>query len=97
MVCADEFPIADEPRLSTAQREIVAGSRNSIHRYATHGESTSNLLLIYRTKIVQGWPIKLWANFRALVGIFSQSVGPRLAIRANPVQFRCWSFLTDCL
>jgi hypothetical protein len=26
-----------------------------------------------RTKIVQGWP-KLWANFRALMGIFSQSV-----------------------
>jgi hypothetical protein len=38
------------------------------------------------TEIVQGWP-KLWANFRALVGIFSQSVGPSIAIWANPVQF----------
>jgi hypothetical protein len=39
-----------------------------------------------RTKIAQGWP-KLWANFTALIGIFSQSNGPRLAIWANPVQF----------
>jgi hypothetical protein len=38
------------------------------------------------TKIVQGWP-KLWANFRALIGIFSQSVGPSVTIWANPVQF----------
>jgi hypothetical protein len=38
------------------------------------------------TKIVQGWP-KLWANFRALIGIFSKTVGPSLAIWANPVQF----------
>ena len=38
MVCADEFPIADEPRLSETQREIVAGSRNSIHRYEIHGK-----------------------------------------------------------
>jgi hypothetical protein len=53
-----------------------------------------------RTKIVQGWP-RLWANFRALIGIFSQSIGPSLAIWVNPVQFllrdrdvsfapRCW-------
>ena len=39
-----------------------------------------------KTKIAQGWP-KLWANFRALVGIFSQSIGPSLAIWADPVQF----------
>jgi hypothetical protein len=38
------------------------------------------------TKIAQGWP-KLWANFRALIGIFSQRIGPSLAIWANPVQF----------
>jgi hypothetical protein len=38
------------------------------------------------TKIVQGWP-KSWANFEALIGIFSQSVGPSLAIWVNPVQF----------
>jgi hypothetical protein len=39
-----------------------------------------------RTKIVRGWP-KLWANFGALMGTFSQSSGPSLAIRANPVHF----------
>jgi hypothetical protein len=37
------------------------------------------------TKIVQGWP-KLWANFRARIGIFSQSVGPSLTIWANPIK-----------
>jgi hypothetical protein len=37
------------------------------------------------TKIVQGWP-KLWANYRALIGIFSQISGPSLVIWANPVQ-----------
>jgi hypothetical protein len=31
------------------------------------------------TKIVQGWP-KLWANARALLGIFSQAVEPSHAI-----------------
>jgi hypothetical protein len=40
-----------------------------------------------RTKIVQGWP-KLWANFRALIGNFSQPwVNQSLAIWANPVHF----------
>ena len=29
----------------------------------------------------------MWANFRALIGIFSQTVGPSLAIWVNPVQF----------
>ena len=38
------------------------------------------------TKAVQGWP-KLWANFRALIEISSQSVGPSFAIWANPGQF----------
>jgi hypothetical protein len=28
----------------------------------------------------------MWANFRALIGIFNQSVGPSLATWANPVQ-----------
>ena len=46
------------------------------------------------TKIVQGWP-KLWADFRALTGIFSQSVGPSLAIWANPVQFSFQRVSTD--
>jgi hypothetical protein len=40
---------------------------------------------ISATKTVQGWP-KLWANFKALVGVFSQSVGPSLAVWANSVQ-----------
>jgi hypothetical protein len=39
-----------------------------------------------------GWP-KLWANFRALIGIFSQRVGPSPAIWANPVQCSLPSFL----
>jgi hypothetical protein len=39
-----------------------------------------------QTKIIQGWP-KFWGNFKALIGIFSQIVGPSLAIWANPVQF----------
>ena len=47
-----------------------------------------------RTKIVQGWP-KLWANFRALIGISSQSVGPSLAIWANSVQFSFEGRLND--
>jgi hypothetical protein len=38
------------------------------------------------TKIAQGRP-KLWAKFKALIGIYSQSVGQSLAIWANPVQF----------
>jgi hypothetical protein len=29
----------------------------------------------------------LWANFMALIGIFSQSVGPSFGIWANPVHF----------
>ena len=37
-------------------------------------------------KIVQGWP-KMRVNFKALIWIFSQSVGPSLAIWADPVQF----------
>ena len=37
------------------------------------------------TKIVQGWP-RLWANFRARIGIFKQSVGPSPVIWANPVR-----------
>ena len=39
-------------------------------------------VLFTLTKIVQGWP-KLWANFRALVEIFSQIVGLNLTIWAN--------------
>ena len=29
----------------------------------------------------------MWANFRALIGIFSQIIGPSLASWANPVQY----------
>jgi hypothetical protein len=43
-----------------------------------------------KTKIVQGWP-KLWANFQALIGIFSQIVGPSLTIWVNPDTFRLWA------
>jgi len=40
---------------------------------------------IASAQIAQGRP-KLWAHFRALIGIFGQSVGPSLAIWVNPVQ-----------
>jgi hypothetical protein len=40
-----------------------------------------------QTKIIEDWP-KLSANFRALIGVFSQTSGPSLPIWANPVQFR---------
>ena len=40
----------------------------------------------FSNEILKGWP-KLWANFKALIGNFSKSVGPSLAIWANPVQF----------
>lgn len=36
MVCADEFPVKDDPRLTATQREIVANSRNSIFFHETH-------------------------------------------------------------
>ena len=39
-----------------------------------------------RTKTAQGWP-EFWANFKALIAISGQSAVPRLAIRADPVQF----------
>jgi hypothetical protein len=35
----------------------------------------------------QGWP-KLWANFKTLVGISSQTSGPTCDLWANPVNFR---------
>ena len=38
------------------------------------------------TETAQGWP-KSRASFGALIGIFSRSVGPSLAIWANAVQF----------
>jgi hypothetical protein len=37
-------------------------------------------------KTVQGWP-KLWADFKARIWTFSQSVKPSLTIWANPAQF----------
>ena len=37
------------------------------------------------TKIAQGW-LKLWANFRALIGTFSEIIGPSLTIWANAVR-----------
>lgn len=55
MVCADEFPIDDEPRLTTVQREIVASSRNSIHRYDTHEALAAS------TATEQCWKLLVWA------------------------------------
>jgi hypothetical protein len=39
------------------------------------------------TKSVQGWP-KLWGNFRDLIGIFSQSVGPNPQFGPTLCSFR---------
>ena len=49
-------------------------------------QTWSRSMAVDETKIVQGGP-KFWANFRDLIGILSQSVGPSLATGANPVQF----------
>jgi hypothetical protein len=47
------------------------------------------------TKVAQGWS-KLWANFRALIGIFSQSIKfwPSLAIFGHPI-YRQFSIADD--
>jgi hypothetical protein len=54
------------------------GPASFCKQWSGHGHENENC--------TAGWPT-LWANFRALIGIFSQSVGPSLAIWANPVQF----------
>jgi hypothetical protein len=66
----------------------VAGAGRAAERESARRGPQSCLLEPRRqTKIVQGWP-KLWANFRALIGIFSQTVGPSLAFWANLYNFR---------
>jgi hypothetical protein len=67
--------------------------RKASHGRWSHHHAPPHIRLVvlytdeHGTKIVQGWP-KLWAKFTDLIGIFSQSVGPNLAISANPVQFK---------
>jgi hypothetical protein len=65
---------------------VVPRSHTVLHDMPALVE-VSDTLRDYKTKIVQAGP-KLWANFRDLIGIFNQSVGPSLAIWATPVQFR---------
>ena len=68
--------------LTWSRLQYVLGLRPRLDVGARHFE-----LQVSLTKIAQGWP-KLWASFRALIGmIFSQTVGPSLAIWVNPVQF----------
>jgi hypothetical protein len=68
--------------LTRSRLQYVLGLRPRLDVGARHFE-----LQVSLTKIAQGWP-KLWASFRALIGmIFSQTVGPSLAIWVNPVQF----------
>jgi hypothetical protein len=43
--------------------------------------------VVDKTKIVHARCPNFWANVKALIGIFRQSVGPSLAIWANLVQF----------
>eukprot|EP01052_Picozoa_sp_SAG31_P040728 SAG31_NODE_5974_length_2231_cov_31.382270_2_plen_205_part_00 len=56
MVCADEFPHADEPRLTAAQREIVKNSRNSTYRYDTHEALAASIAC------GQCWKLLFWAT-----------------------------------
>jgi hypothetical protein len=60
----------------------AASNFSAAQRLATAADRRAPRL----TKVGPGRP-KLWANFRALVGILSQIVGPSLAIWANPAQF----------
>jgi hypothetical protein len=70
--------------VATARHVITA--RAAAPKFRDDARRDPMLKVGSKTKIAQGWP-KLRANFRALVWIFSQSVGPSLAIWANPVQF----------
>ena len=55
MVCADEFPNMEDPRLTASQRDIVASSRNSSHRYETH-EALAGSAAAGRC-----WKLLIWA------------------------------------
>jgi hypothetical protein len=91
-----EFPVA--PVVSFRERgcpQIIHGPLQP----ARHAHFIILRIMIVgrqpQTKIVQGWP-KLWANVvRALVGIFSQNVGPGLAIWANSAQSSFAHFTHD--
>ena len=74
-------PSSSKLAVDDVQRHTVGGDAELFRPPAAELESAAT-----KRKIVQGWPI-LWANFRALIGISSQSVRPSLAIWANPVQF----------
>ena len=54
MVCADEFPVVDEPRLSAAQREIVGNTRNTLHPYQSYDE-------LARSEVAAScWKLLIW-------------------------------------
>ena len=55
MVCADECPIEEDPRLTALQREIVASSRNTSHYYETHEALAAS------AAAGQCWKLLVWA------------------------------------
>ena len=55
MVCADECPIEEDPRLTALQREIVASSRNTSHYYETHEALAAS------AAAGQCWKMLVWA------------------------------------
>lgn len=73
MVCADEFPIADEPRLTAAQQEIVRNSRNSLHRYETHEALAAS------AAAGECWKLLLWA-----VGATRESLAAQIETELSP-------------
>jgi hypothetical protein len=66
---------------TSSHLQELAGDNVRVTATASYGNGSTQV-----TKIVQGWP-KLWAKFKAPIGIYSQSVEPSLATWANPVQF----------
>ena len=79
------------PRAGAATENAWGSWRpaRSLARVAcNHRQSVRRNTNTRRTKIVQGWPqLRASSCFRALIEIFSQRVGPSLAIWTNPIQF----------
>ena len=76
MVCADEFPVADETRLTDIQREIVAESRNSLHRYETHAA------LGDCAAAAECWKLLLWA-----VGPTRDALAAEIEAQVSPSEY----------
>jgi hypothetical protein len=69
----------------------VQGGRPLEPRRGSRGLEVAGLWM----KVVQGRP-ELRASVKTLMEIFSESVGPSLAIWTNPVQFSLWMRAVRC-